>query len=542
MLGLFAVYALLSLANDPHAFLGTDTGGKVATLRAMEWRGDLDPDLGYWAQSFDPTGIAHPIALNYHIGHRFVNVTTLPMLYAGVPLYELGGLRAILILPMLGACFTALAARALARRLTIGDPERTGTVAFWAVGLATPVAVYALDFWEHTIGLAAMLWAIVALLEVAQGRAGWRMSLLGGTAFGLAATMRTEALVYALITCLVVGIVLLIDRRRDVLRIAAGFALGFVVPIGLNQLLERAVLGEGLRSARASGALSGGARDGGERVADALRTTVGLNSFGPPAVDWLIGALIVGLLVLAMMALLRGSARPALGWVALAAAAVLYVVRFEGGLGFIPGMLVASPLAVAGVAAGLTARWTTRPTRVVAAIAIAAAPVVWLYQYPGGANPQWGGRYILCSGALLAVLGVVALVARGRAALVPVLLAGLLVTGSGLAWLSVRSHSVADAAQVLETDDPVLTIGLPHLLREWGASYRPDRRMLTAENDSELPVALGVVEATGATRLTVVARYARQAPRHLGSFVRTTREPLTWTPGVHLAVARYRRP
>ena len=31
-----ALYVGLSFANDPRGFLGTDTGGKVATLRAME--------------------------------------------------------------------------------------------------------------------------------------------------------------------------------------------------------------------------------------------------------------------------------------------------------------------------------------------------------------------------------------------------------------------------------------------------------------------------------------------------------------------------
>lgn len=46
----------LSFANNPHASLGTDTGGKVATLRAMDARGDLRPVIGYWAQAFDPHG------------------------------------------------------------------------------------------------------------------------------------------------------------------------------------------------------------------------------------------------------------------------------------------------------------------------------------------------------------------------------------------------------------------------------------------------------------------------------------------------------
>src|SRR5690606_38061264 len=104
-----------------------------------------------------------------HLGDRWVNVTTLPMPYAALPLYGLGGERAVLLLPMLGAVLSALAARALARRL---DGERAGWWAFWTVGAATPVLVYALDFWEHALGLAAVLWSFVVLYDVAQRRAG----------------------------------------------------------------------------------------------------------------------------------------------------------------------------------------------------------------------------------------------------------------------------------------------------------------------------------------------------------------------------------
>ena len=245
---LLLLYAGCSLLNDPHAFLGTDTGGKVATIRAMDLRGDLDPDLGYWAERFDPEGIAHPIALNTRIGDQWVNVTTLPMVYAAVPLYELGGLRAIVLLPMLGGVLTALAARALARRL-----GGSGALAFWLVGLATPVAVYALDFWEHTLGTAAMVWAIVLLLDAgAPARRGrwpaWVLAGIGAALFGLAATMRTEALVYAVVTFAVVAVILVRHRRSDMLRVGAASAVGLVVPLLANHLLETLVLGSGLRA------------------------------------------------------------------------------------------------------------------------------------------------------------------------------------------------------------------------------------------------------------------------------------------------------
>jgi hypothetical protein len=114
---------------------------------------------------------------------------------------------------MLGAVLCACAARGLARRL--GAP--TGWAAFWTVGLATPVAIYAVSFWEHTLGLAAMLWAVVFLLDVVRGKAGLRGAAVVGVLFGAAATMRTEALVYFVVAvvCMCVAIVV---RERALTR------------------------------------------------------------------------------------------------------------------------------------------------------------------------------------------------------------------------------------------------------------------------------------------------------------------------------------
>ena len=108
---LFSIYAGLSLLlNDPRGTLGTDTGGKLATLHVMESRGVLDPDVGYWAASADPHGTLHPLFYTYRINGQWVNVSTLPMLYAAYPLYLVGGDRGVLAIPMLAAVFAALAA------------------------------------------------------------------------------------------------------------------------------------------------------------------------------------------------------------------------------------------------------------------------------------------------------------------------------------------------------------------------------------------------------------------------------------------------
>ncbi len=188
-------YAALSVPMDPAGFLGTDTGAKVATLEHME-RGDgTTPDVGYWAEEWDPEGTVHPLYQTYlTTDGTWVAVTTLPMLEVARPLYELGGYRLTLLLPMLGAVACAFAARAISTRVG-GD----GWTAFWVVGAASPIVVYALDLWEHSIGVAAMVGGVALVLDVVAERPGRWRALAAGGLFGVAATLRTEALVYALV-------------------------------------------------------------------------------------------------------------------------------------------------------------------------------------------------------------------------------------------------------------------------------------------------------------------------------------------------------
>src|SRR5690606_18794407 len=104
-------------------------------------------------------------------------------------------------------------------------------------------------------------------------------------------------------------------------------------------------------------------------------------------------------------------------------------------------------------------------------VAVAALPLVWAFQYLGGAGPQWGGRYTLASSALLVALGAVAVGSLARwLAVGAVALAGL-VTLSGVAWLGERSHDVDrwfEAATARPED--VLVVRNGFLVREGGAA------------------------------------------------------------------------
>jgi hypothetical protein len=532
-IALFLVYAAMGMAKDPRASLVSDSGGKLATIRVMDQRADLDPDLGYWAEEFDPAGLAHPMALTMHIGDKWVNVTTLPMIYAAVPLYELGGFRGILLLPMLAGVMTALGARALARRL--GDE---GDRAFWLVGLATPVAVYALDFWEHAPGLACMVWGVVLLLDVADGRRGWVAALGGGALFGAAATMRTEALVYAAATFAVFGVAAWMRRRRFPLLPAGAALAGLAAVAGANQVLERWALGSGVRAGRTTGTAGRFGQDLTVRAKDALVTSVGLNRVAIPG-DWLLGTVIVAALAGATgMLLYRQPNARRIASVLLGVAVYGYLLVLLPGLGFVPGALTASPLAVVGLAAC----WRRRDLRLVGFVALGALPAVWMFQYTGGMTASWSGRYLLLSSTLLAVIGVVGLRALPRAAAFTVVLLAVGVTASGLGLTMVRTHTVADGwAQLDQVPGPLIMAGDVQVMREAGAFYDPGQQWLAAADRGALRVAVDAAARSGAERLTLVSLEKGWADAALGPYVRSGRRTVELMPGEDFWVDRYRR-
>jgi hypothetical protein len=533
---LLAVYATCTLAlNDPRGTLGTDTGGKLATLHVMDRTDTLVPEVGYWASSSDPKGDLHPLFYTFKVDGKWVNVTTLPMVYAAYPLYELGGDRAVLVLPMLGALFCALAARSLARLLGGGS----GWSAFWVIGLASPVAIYALDFWEHTLGLAFMLWGAVWLVRMLEPRASRWTPLLAGACFGAAATMRTEALVYLAVCGGVACLVFLCRFRGWLATIGRGCAVlvGAAVPILANEVLERATLGGTLRASRATSTAGGVGTSLQVRFQEARTTLAGMNRFDLTP-DFVFGLMIVVLVALSVWIFVRSGDRiPVIGSCALAAACFFYLVGFSAGLGFIPGMLTASPFAAIGLVFGWRA-----DVRVITAMAVLALPLVWAFQYSGGAGPQWGGRYTLLSGALLLIAATVVLEGH-RAAMVAGLVVAVLVTGFGLAWLSVRSHWAATGiAQIVDRHDQAVISGEAHVLREGGAFYEPGRHWLTATNAGELQRAVAILRNAGDTEFAYVVADGVVPPRTIDGYQRVEVEHVPFLrPDLRIGVATYRR-
>jgi len=212
----------------------------------------------------------------------------------------------------------------------------------------------------------------------------------------------------------------------------------------------------------------------------------------------------------------RDRRRVALGAAAFAAGAMVYLVRFRAGL----GLRARHARRVAVRRGRVFLAWRRPALRLPAAIACVALPVAWYAQYQGGADPQWGGRYILLSGALLTVAGVVALRTAPRA-FVAVLVLAAVTTAMGVGWLSVRSNTTADGmAAIVARNDQVLISRQTHMLREGGAFYTADRHWLTAPRPRSLREAVRIASESGATEIGLVGGEDQAPPASLGDFSR----------------------
>jgi hypothetical protein len=354
--------------------------------------------------------------------------------------------------------------------------------------------------------------------------------------------MRTEALVYAVVITALAALTHARRRGRrslrEVVALGAPVAGSLVAVLAANQVLERVTLGDGLRAARAGGTAAQAAGDLGVRAREAVTTTIGLSRFARP-LDWILGgAIVVAIAIVARAVSRREDASRRIAVVALTVAAVLYAARFADGLGFIPGVLSASPLAVAGIALA----WHDVRGRRVAIAALAPLPLVWLFQFSGGAGPQWGGRYVLTTGVLLAVVGVVVARRATRTAAIVVVAVGLVVSACGVAWLSVRSHAVADAMErlVARDDEAVLSLEA-HLLREGGAFYDGQARWLTAIDEDEVQEAVRVLSQAGVRQVALISPRGQARPQALGPFQRGSADGLELLAGVRFSVTSYER-
>ena len=492
---LAVAYLAVIVLGDPRAGLISDSGGKLATAQVMAEARTLSPDVGYWAEDLDPEGWFHPLANTERVGDRWVQATSLPYAAATAGLWALAGPLGVALLSAAGGVAAALAARHLARHL-----GARGDIAFWLVGLASPLAVYAVDAWEHAPAAGLALWGIALALDADRPTRAAAACALLGAALLLRAEVGASVISFA-VACLCVGEFRRRFTRQPQLVVAGAAAAGSLLAV--NALLERWLLDAGVRDARASAGAVDAGSEVGRRLTDAVVTGAGLladeTASGIAVSLVLAGALLV--LTLGLVGRLTLSPAATRGVTAVVVA--LYGLRLLDGWANVPGVLAAVPVVV--LAATVT---RTPPVRVLLGTALGAVPVVWAAQWKGGHVLQWGGRYLLVPTLLLLVLAAVALEGPVRRLLPARVLLGITVAvgALGLGWHIHRTDVVAGQGQALEalSAETVVVTDMPHLGRELGAWY-DDRRWLSADVAS-LEEAVGIASELAPPAIALVGR------------------------------------
>ncbi len=497
---LFAVYGIAAALTMADGYLSTDVGGKVATLEAMDARGDWIPDIGYWAAEFDPDGSLHPYYKTVpRSGGIWVNVTTLPMLLVARPLWALGGFPLTLLLPIAGSVAAALGAGALEREWSDEGSGPFGWQSAWIVGLASPMAIYALDFWEHSLGVALMTWGVLWSFKAMRTRA-WRWSLAAGLAFGSAATLRQEVILFGL----VVGVLVLWQCRRKLV-VPAMLAVGTLVPLVANGLLEVALMGSATRAERGAEVATTADREWGNRLLE-----VGISAGAPLPDDTVLAAALgLGLFVSLFLVGYRSQLGQSIRQPMVASLVILSMVALRLALSglpeFVPGLVSASPLA--GIGFGAMATLERRRYLVAA---IGPLPLVWLFQFAGPWPAQWGARYLLVAGVLGVVGAVVWL--NDRRVVRMMVVVGAVITMGGVTWVGIRGADIAQAkAEVAAIDAPVTVIYDAHTARELG-TLTLHRRLLSAPEPAQQAEAARLLIDAGFDRSAWIVAENAPAP------------------------------
>ncbi len=509
------VYAWLAFSYLPAGVYWTpDIGLKRIQAANVRWVNGLDLSIAYPGRALDPALRFLPFRENFFYIHAARIYFAQPPLIAvlSAPWLEtLGRWGEPVVALLAGLTCVWLTAR-LAPALDLRPAWPTALIA----GLATPLMVYSVFLWEHTLGLALALAAVVAACE-GDRAPSVRRAALAGLLAGLAGTVRKE-----LLLLLPVLGMFLIWRRcpgralsawagTAALPVLAWWAFTFAVsghPVppefristtpDVNALAYLPATGLGALADFVFDPRSGWLGDG---LLGAV-LAYGLANRGPRT--RLREAIQVAALGAVTIGVLRGLAEPALS-----------------GSAF--GLLSASPFLVLGwsePAAGKTRamRWLMLGyyALTVAALGLTTADGPYL------AGLEWGTRYSLLTFALAAPLAARAfgaLWARARSggpglavwlARAHLALAGGLLLFSGL-WMLTGLSLMRTPAVDAETRDALLQLPQPAVVTNlwWLSAVAPDlylqRPLYLIDSDAALRDWMEAAQAAGLTGYAFVS-------------------------------------
>ena len=318
-----------------------------------------------------------------------------------------GGVAAMVILSLAGTLAAAALAAGLARRV---DPALARPTV-WVVGLASPLLFDGYLVMAHALAAAAAVGAVLLAVRAMEERSP-ALALAVAPCVAAAVMLRTEAVFLAAGLAVVA---VLVSRQRDGFLVAAASGVGALAALVGEDWWSRQILGPPVPGT-AGGSFAGTGLAG--RMHGFVLTWLTPGYDGGGLVDV---ALIVMLAVVALAALTirrrPTETRAVVGLSVIAAAAAAVVALVAGPANIVPGLLVAFPLAAAGLLLVDRATLATTAAKVAAGTFALFALAVLATQYSRGGSGEWGGRYF----------------ALGIPVVVPVLLAAVFAAGGRLA-------------------------------------------------------------------------------------------------------------
>ena len=392
VLALAAVLAVIFVLVDPRRLQQADEGAAIAQANHLAsgsgWR------IAHPMPQIDPEGDAFPYDLATRVAGTddyvvFAKHPTYPLLLAGA--IRVGGVPGAIALSTAGTLAGAVMAALIARRLGAGLDR----MALWTVGAGSPLLFDGYQAIAHTLGAAAVAVSVYFVLARNHRMAVRGVAIVASAAF--AVLMRNEALLFGAALGLAAFVQAVRARAwRDALAGALVWA-GAIGGMQLDRTLAQTYVGAtdsvGSMSISGAGFLSG--------RATALRITMFAGAESN-AVASALGLVAVATLAYAIVAARRTPEKwVSAGTVSLLVAAALVVQFVLAPVEAVPGLLVACPVLVVGLAL-LTGQQLREPASfVLAASSAVFVAAVLATQYANGGGGGWGGRYF---GVVLPVL------------------------------------------------------------------------------------------------------------------------------------------
>ena len=422
------------------------------------------------------------------------------------PFFRAAGRAGLVIVPMVAGLVTVWLSWLWLRQFGSGVAQLGGVL----VGVGTPLIVYGVVFWDHSL-VTALATAGLYLLSTGETSGEWRR-LLAGIVLGIGTWFRNEGYVFAAALLAASAVAL---PRRSVGSLAAGLVCGAAPGWAMNWHLYGHPLGlkglAGVEAARARfGGLGGWLWQRALAAYDLLFSTEQFqNALEPLRVAESLGFAAV---VFAASLLLRAGLRTGNGVSAMFAGAAValatawLVTRPDAEvMGLIPAVPALGGLAI----------WRpyTGQERLVGSAALLYVAAVVAVGSVGGL--QWGPRYLLPAVPALGWLCCVAL-ARGWHATDGAMRRAVAVCGALLAVASItvqvrgllRVKSQVETGARVEAilravDSPILVTGREALFRVMGYLYF-DRVLMSAEDPQELRALVDVFSRHQVRRWTYI--------------------------------------